>query len=153
MLVSERASAVSKGTTKSGRQSSVKAGVNAFGGITKAAGPLANLAGANSQSQLNGEAETSRETLVTTTLATRVTNVLPNGNLVLQGSKEVQVNSERQLVSVRGIVRPSDLSPQNTVRSDRLALLEVHINGKGVVGDAIRRPFILYRLLLGILPF
>jgi flagellar L-ring protein precursor FlgH len=153
ILVSERASAVSKGTTKSGRQSSVKAGVDAFGGITKVAGPWANLAGANSQTQLNGEAETSRESLVTTTMATRVTNVLPNGNLVLQGSKEIQVNSERQLVIVRGVVRPSDLSPQNTVRSDRVALLEVHINGKGVVGDAIRRPFILYRLLLGILPF
>jgi len=153
ILVAERASAVSKGTTKSGRQSSVKAGVDAFGGITKAAGPWANLAGANAQSQLNGEAETSRETLVTTTLATRVTNVLPNGNLVLQGAKEVQVNSEKQLVIVRGVVRPSDLSPQNTVRSDRVALLEVHINGKGVVGDAIRRPFILYRLLLGLLPF
>jgi flagellar L-ring protein precursor FlgH len=153
ILVSERASAVSKGTTKSGRQSSVKAGVDAFGGITKALGPLANLAGADSQSQLNGEAETTRESLVTTTLATRVTNVLPNGNLVLQGTKEVQVNSERQLVTVRGVVRPSDLSPQNTVPSDRLAMLEVHINGKGVVGDAIRRPFILYRLLLGLLPF
>jgi flagellar L-ring protein precursor FlgH len=153
ILVSERASAVSKGTTKAGRQSSVKAGVDAFGGITKALGPLANLAGADSQSQLNGEAETTRESLVTTTLATRVTNVLPNGNLVLQGTKEVQVNSERQLVTVRGVVRPSDLSPQNTVPSDRLAMLEVHINGKGVVGDAIRRPFILYRLLLGLLPF
>jgi flagellar L-ring protein precursor FlgH len=39
------------------------------------------------------------------------------------------------------------------VQSDRLAQLEVHIDGKGVVGDAIKRPFILYRLLLGILPF
>ncbi|MBS1213596.1 MAG: flagellar L-ring protein [Proteobacteria bacterium] len=153
ILVSESASAVSRGTTKSGRQSSVKAGVDAFGGITKAVGPLANLAGANSQSQMNGEAETTRESLVTTTVATRVTNVLPNGNLVLQGTKEIQVNSEKQVVTVRGIVRPSDLSPQNTVPSDRLAMLEVHINGKGVVGDAIRRPFILYRLLLGILPF
>jgi flagellar L-ring protein FlgH len=153
ILVSESASAVSKGTTKSGRQSNVKAGVDAFGGITQAIGPLANLAGANSQSQVNGEAETTRESLVTTTLATRVTNVLSNGNLVLQGTKEIQVNSEKQLVTVRGVVRPSDLSPQNTVPSDRLAMLEVHINGKGVVGDAIRRPFILYRLLLGLLPF
>jgi len=153
ILVSEKASAVSKGTTKSGRQSSVKAGVTAAGGITKAVGPWANLAGANSQSQLDGQAETTRESLVTTTLATRVTDVLQNGNLVVQGSKEVQVNSERQLVSVRGVVRPSDLSPQNTVISDRVAMLEVHINGKGVVGDAIRRPFILYRILLGLLPF
>jgi flagellar L-ring protein precursor FlgH len=90
---------------------------------------------------------------VSTTLAARVTHVLPNGLLVVEGAKEIQVNSERQLITVRGVVRPADLSPGNVVRSDRLAQLEVHINGKGVVGDAIRRPFFLYRLLLGLLPF
>ena len=51
------------------------------------------------------------------------------------------------------MVRPADLLADNTIRSDRLAELEVRVNGKGVVGDAIRRPFILYRLLLGLLPF
>jgi flagellar L-ring protein precursor FlgH len=50
-------------------------------------------------------------------------------------------------------VRPTDLLSDNTVRSDRLAQLEVRVNGKGVVGDAIRRPNFLYRILLGLLPF
>ena len=54
---------------------------------------------------------------------------------------------------VRGIVRPLDLAPDNSVASDRLAQMEVSVNGKGVLGDAIRRPNFLYRLLLGILPF
>jgi flagellar L-ring protein precursor FlgH len=63
------------------------------------------------------------------------------------------VNSEHQEVLVRGVIRPIDLSPDNQVGSDRLAQLEVRINGKGVVNDAVRRPFILYRLLLGLLPF
>lgn len=153
IYVVERASAVSKGATTSSRQSSVSASVDALGGLTKAAGPLANLAGAQSQTQLKGEAETSRETVLTTTLATRVTHVLPNGNLVVEGTKDLQVNSERQLVTVRGVVRSSDLNSENTVSSDRVAQLEVRINGKGVVGDAVRRPFFLYRLLAGILPF
>jgi flagellar L-ring protein precursor FlgH len=48
--------------------------------------------------------------------------------------------------------RPVDLSTANIVRSDHLGQLEVRLNGKGVVGDAIRRPFILYRMLMGILP-
>ena len=52
----------------------------------------------------------------------------------------------------RGVVRPADLLADNTVLSDRLAQLEVRVNGKGVVGDAIKRPFILYRILLGLLP-
>jgi flagellar basal body L-ring protein FlgH len=46
-----------------------------------------------------------------------------------------------------------DLSPGNVVPSTSLADLEVHINGKGVVNDAVRRPFFLYRLLLGLMPF
>jgi flagellar L-ring protein precursor FlgH len=73
--------------------------------------------------------------------------------MVVEGVKDLQVNSERQLITVRGVVRPVDLTPGNLVRSDRLAQLEVRINGKGVVGDAIRRPFFLYRILLGLLPF
>jgi flagellar L-ring protein FlgH len=65
----------------------------------------------------------------------------------------VGVNSEDQAITLRGIVRPQDLSFDNVVGSDRLAMLEVRVNGRGVVGDAIRRPNFLYRLLLGVLPF
>jgi flagellar L-ring protein precursor FlgH len=153
ILVVERASAVAKGTTKTARAAAAKGSVTALGGVTRAAGPLANLAGLGSESQLSGEGTTSRETVVSTTLSARVTHVLPNGYLVVEEVKDVQINSERQIVTVRAVVRPADLSPGNMVQSDRLAQLEVRINGKGVVGDAIRRPFFLYRLLLGLLPF
>jgi flagellar L-ring protein FlgH len=153
ILVIERASAIATGTTKSKRSSSANASVGALAGVTRAAGPLASLANLGSETQLSGEGTTSRSTLLTTTLAARVTHVLPNGYLVVEGVKDVQVNSERQLVTVRGVVRPADLTPDNVIRSDRLAQMEVRVNGKGVVGDAIRRPNILYRILLGILPF
>jgi len=73
--------------------------------------------------------------------------------MVVEASKDVEINTERQTITVRGVVRPTDLLSDNTVRSDRLAQLEVRVNGKGVVGDAIKRPNILYRLLLGLLPF
>ncbi len=153
IMVGERASAVSKGMTKTSRSSNAQASVGALGGITKAAGSLANLANLGGQSQLSGEGETSRETVLSTTLSARITHVLPNGALVLEGTKDVQINSEQQVVAVRGMIRPSDLSPANTVPSERLAHLEVRISGKGVVGDSVRRPFFLYRLLLGLLPF
>jgi flagellar L-ring protein precursor FlgH len=78
---------------------------------------------------------------------------MPNGALVVEASKDIEVNSERQTITVRGVARPADIGSDNSVRSDRLAQLELRVNGKGVVGDAIRRPFILYRLLLGLLPF
>jgi len=152
IVVAERASAVAKGTTKTTRASSAKSSITALKGPVKPGGPLANLASLNGASQLAGEGTTSRETLLTTTLSARVTHVLPGGAMVIEGSKEVQVNSEQQTITVRGVIRPSDLSPDNTVSSDRLAHLEVRISGKGVVNDAVRRPFVLYRLLLGLLP-
>jgi flagellar L-ring protein FlgH len=153
IVVTESASAVAQGTTKTQRQSTLNSSIGAVGGATRATGAWQNLANLSTQSQLNGEGATSRSTQLNTVLSARVARVLPNGYLVVEGSKEVGVNSERQIVTVRGIVRPVDISPANTVSSDQLAQLELKVNGKGVIGDAVRRPFILYRLLMGLLPF
>jgi flagellar L-ring protein precursor FlgH len=153
ILVVENASAVAKGTTKTQRTSSVKSNVAALAGITKATGPLANLAGINSDTQLDGQGATSRDIVISTTLTARVAAVLPNGAMLVEAAKDVGINSENQTITVRGVVRPADIAADNTVRSDRLGQLEVKVNGKGVVGDAIKRPFILYRLMLGLLPF
>jgi len=153
ILVVENASAVAKGTTKTQRTSTAKSNVAALAGITKATGPLANLAGISSDTQLDGQGATSRDIVISTTLTARVVAVLPNGALLVEAAKDVGINSENQIITVRGVVRPADVAADNTVRSDRLAQLEVKVNGKGVVGDAIKRPFFLYRLLLGLLPF
>ena len=153
IVVSDKASALNKGTTTSSRKSSTKQSVGSIFGPTKVAGPLSNLASASGDTQLQGTGTTSRDSVLTTTLSARVALVLSNGYLVVDGLKDISVNAERQTVHVRGILRPSDLNALNQVASDRLAMLEIKVNGKGVVGDAIRRPNILYRLLLGILPF
>jgi flagellar L-ring protein FlgH len=79
--------------------------------------------------------------------------VLPNGYLVVDAVKDVQVDSEHQLISIRGVVRPADITTANTVSSDKVAEMEIHVNGKGVINDAIHRPNFLYRLVLGLLPF
>lgn len=153
IIVAERASAIAQGTTKTSRQSDAEYSITAAGGLTKPTGPLTNLLGVSGAQALQGEGATSRTTALTTTLSARVADVLPNGNLVIEGTKLVVVNSESQTVTVRGIVRPFDIGSGNAIASDRLAQLEVRINGKGVVQDAIRRPNFLYRLLLGLLPF
>ncbi len=153
IVVAEQASAVTTGNTKTERSSSTKNSIAALAGITKSTGPLANLANLSGDTQLNGQGTTSRSTTLTTTLTARITHVLPNGGLVVEASKDIQINSERQTITVRGVVRPADIDPTNSVQSNRLAELEVRVNGKGVVGDAIKRPFILYRILLGLLPF
>ncbi len=153
IVVAEQASAVTTGNTKTQRSSSTKNSLAALAGITKSTGPLANLANLSGDTQLNGQGTTSRSTTLSTTLTARIIHVLPNGGLVVEASKDIQINSERQLITVRGVVRPADIDPTNSVQSNRLAELELRVNGKGVVGDAIKRPFILYRILLGLMPF
>jgi flagellar L-ring protein precursor FlgH len=153
ILVNETFSAVATGDVKTARQSTAQSAITAAGGITRATGPLANLAKTNTQTALQGQGSTSRGAVLTATLSARVTNVLPNGYLVIEGTKRVQVSSENQVVTVRGVIRPVDLDPANNVPSERIAQMEVQVNGKGVIGDSIHRPNFLYRLLLGLLPF
>ena len=153
VVVNENANAVSTGTTKTQRASAATSQTSALGGTLNAANPLQNLLNTNNNMSLNGQGTTSRQTTLTATLTARVIDVLPNGYLVIEGHKTVLVNSENQVVTLRGVVRPVDLSTANVVASDSVGQMELQINGKGVVNDSIRRPNFLYRLLLGILPF
>ena len=153
IVVRDRASAIARGTTKSARAAEAQSGITGLFGTPPGGGRLQNLLNLSGSSSLDGQGETSRETILSTTLSARVTHVLPNGILVVQGQKTVRVNSEMQTVTVRGLLRPLDVSALNTVFSDQIAALEVAVDGKGIVGDAVRRPNVLYRILLGILPF
>ena len=153
IVVAENASAVSRGTTKSSRNSSASASVGKLAGIPSAAGALQNMLSLQGDSKLDGSGATTRQSTIAATVTARVVDVLPNGNLVVEGTKAVMVNSERQMVTIRGVVRPYDLSTRNLIQSDRVAQMELTINGEGVVNDAIRRPNFLYRLLLGLMPF
>lgn len=153
IVVDESASAVSTGTTKTQRASSASGGFSSAAGKFELPARLGNVISANGSQSLNGQGTTTRTTTLITTLTARVVDVLPNGFLVIEGARNVIVNSENQTVTLRGVVRPNDLSRANTVSSDAIAQMELKINGKGVVNDSIRRPNFLYRLLLGVLPF
>jgi flagellar L-ring protein FlgH len=153
ILVQESASAVSTGQSKTSRASSAQASVTSLAGPKAATGALANLLNTNSTQALDGEGTTSRNTTLTATISARVTHVLINGNLVVEGTRNLNVNSENQVITVRGVIRPIDLDTTNSVPSARLADMELQVNGKGIVNDAIRRPNFLYRLILGLLPF
>ena len=153
ILVADRASAVSKGTLNSSRSSNARYSIGALGGPTRIPGPLSDLARFGGERDVQGQGETTRENNLTTTLSARVTHVLPNGVMVVEGTKAVAINAEMQQVRVRGLIRREDIGAANVVRSDRIAQLEISVSGRGVVADAVKRPFILYRILLGVLPF
>ena len=153
VLVSERASALTSGAITQSRDSDSSSGVSRLLGVMAPATSLPNLFGQASQSSLQGQASTSRQTDVSAVITAYVTQVMPNGNLVIEGAKEVAVNSERQLVWIRGVVRQIDLAQDNSISSARIALLDLRVNGRGVVQDAIRRPNPIYRLFRKLLPF
>jgi flagellar L-ring protein precursor FlgH len=153
IVVTETINAAATGASTTERASSANASITALAGPKSATGALANLLTQSGDQKLNGTGTTTRTTTLTTVLTARVVKVLPGGLLYIEGSKDLQVNSEQQAIKVRGIVRNADITTLNTVASTQIADMEISLNGKGVVGDAIRRPNALYRFLLGILPF
>jgi len=153
IVVSENASAVVSGATNTSRKSSANNQITSLAGNLAPSSQFANLVNLTNAQSLQGQGQTSRTLTLSTTVSARVIQVTPNGTLVVEGTKDIAVNSEKQTVTVSGQVRPADLTTANTVLSTQVANLQVHVTGKGVVNDAIKRPFILYRLLLGLLPF
>ena len=153
VVVSEQASALTRGSTTEARDSDSDSSISRLLGVMGAGRPLPNLFGQSSSRSMAGQASTSRSTNVTAVVTAHVTQVTPNGNLIIEGAKEVSVNSERQIVWLRGVVRQADLAQDNSVGSERLGLLELKVNGKGVVNAAIRRPNPLFRLFQQLLPF
>jgi flagellar L-ring protein FlgH len=153
IVVSESVNAVASGVSTTERASSASQSISQLAGIKSPTGALANLLGTTGDQKLNGTGSTSRAATLTATLTGRVVKVLPGGMLLIEGDKNIEVNSEQQSITVRGVVRTADISNANTVASTQVADMEVKVNGKGVVGDAIKQPNAVYRFLLGLLPF
>lgn len=106
----------------------------------------------STQSNYKGDGSTSRTTEVVGAVSARVIGVYPNGNLAVVGHKDVEVNHERQVLTLVGIVRPDDLGPDNSIDSDRLAELYVHLGGRGDIDDQQRQGW-LTRLINKVWPF
>jgi flagellar L-ring protein precursor FlgH len=153
IVVTETINAAASGVSTTERASSANAAITALIGPKSSTGALPNLLTQSGDQKLNGTGTTTRTATLNATLSARVVKVLPGGLLYIEGSKDLQVNSEQQAILVRGVIRNSDITTGNTVGSTQIADMEIRLNGKGVVNDAIRRPNLLYRVLLGLLPF
>ena len=117
------------------------------------AGALAsNLVTANSTHTSTGVAEVKRNEAVTVRLAGVVTQVLPNGNLVVSARQEMRVNGELRELMVSGVIRPQDIASDNTVRHDRMAEARIAYGGRGSATD-VQSPRWGQQLVDILLPF
>ena len=112
-----------------------------------------NLFSPSSSQALNGKGQTAVSTSLTTTLAASVTEVLPNGMMVIEARRDVEVTNQKETMVLRGIIRREDLSPLNAVSSTAITHLEVSVKGNGVVSDGTRPPNVVVRVLLRIFGF
>lgn len=107
---------------------------------------------ASASNKFGGKGSTSRADTLTGTISSIVTEVLPNGDLRVEGRREVTVNSEKQMMSITGIVRRVDVDTKNTVLSTAIADAKIEYAGLGVL-DEVQRPGWLVRILNFIYPF
>lgn len=129
-----------KNTTDRQRSGSEDAGVGAFLGVGNILPPgamkLNPNVGINSDSQFNGSGSIKRNEKLELRVAATVVQVLPNGQLVIQGDQEVRVNYELRDLQVTGIVRTEDISRHNEVEYDRIAGARIIYGGRGQVSSA-----------------
>jgi flagellar L-ring protein precursor FlgH len=112
----------------------------------------ASLIDMNSANSSTGGGNIQRREQVTLRVATTVVQALPNGNLVVAGRQQVRVNSELRDLAVSGVIRPQDITRDNTIAHDRLAEARITYGGRGTLSD-VQTPRYGQQILDIILPF
>ncbi len=161
VLIVENVSGAKKAETKAGRDSSIDASISKLFGIPLDFN-LKNLygkgntfdpsLGSSIEYDFQGSGETSREGTLKGTITARVVDVLPNGNLMIESRKEITLNFEKQVLVLRGTIRPDDISTENTIESTRIADAQIFLVGEGII-DNKQSPGWLGRLVDRVWPF
>ncbi len=142
ILVIESTQASNNSETSAGRKSDLGFGLS--GGIDKTTLPNVDLK-VGSNNDFSGKGSTQTTGNIRTKIGATVDSVLANGNLVIRGSKRIVINGEEQVIKVKGVVRPSDISPDNAVLSYNIADAELSFEGNGIINDN-QKPGLLTKL-------
>jgi flagellar L-ring protein precursor FlgH len=147
IVVTEALVAETDGGVKNSRASSANSGLTSLFGLLKASNALQNLVGMNAGSALAAGGQSTTNSSLSTTFGAEVVDVLPNGMLVVQATRQLTFSQQTQLIKLRGLVRPEDVSAQNQVLSTAMTDLELEVTGKGIVNDSTYRQNPLVRWL------
>lgn len=137
ILVAVQTTAAQSGDVNSSRAFQTTSGITGVAGDIKTKG-LNPLFAANSATTLKGAGATNSSSTFQTSLTAQVIAVLPSGNLVVEAQRKIFMNNQHEDVTVRGVVRPNDIGPNNTVASSALSNLEIEMKGKGIISDSTR---------------
>lgn len=132
VVIVERATASNQATTQN------KKSTKLFAGAGTGALKFIDSLGTNTESNIQGDGQTSTVTSLQTRITARVQKVLPNGNLVIEGRRVNQINNETQNIYLKGIVRPVDIAADNSVLSTSLADAEIQLSGRGPGAQATK---------------
>jgi len=149
--IAVQTTAAQSGTVDSERTFSTSSAITGIMGRSPAA--TNPLLAANSATVLKGQGSTASNTTFSTSLTGQVIAVLPSGNLVVEASRQIFMNNQHENVSVRGVIRPGDIGPGNTVPSTALSNLEIEMKGKGIISDGVRPPNPITRAVLWLFGF
>jgi flagellar L-ring protein precursor FlgH len=161
----ESSSASNKASTETARDSSLLAQIVAFFGLERKYNdptypgfnpdrlfnPFSAVQG-GIESDFEGSGETFRSGDLTAYITARVTDIMPNGNLKIEGSREVEVNNEKQIITLSGTVRTIDISSDNIILSTYISDARITYSGSGVIDDR-QRPGWMANILNKIWPF
>ncbi len=153
VVVTESLAASTDGQVKNTRASNASSSLTSLFGALKAANNLQNLVGQTSASGLTAQGQSTTNSSLVTTFGAEVVDVLPNGMLVVQATRQLTFSQQTQLIRLRGLVRPEDVSAQNEVLSTAMTDLELEVTGKGIVNDSTYRQNPLVRFLEKLLVF
>ena len=140
-------SAKTSNSTAASRTAGTSAGVPHFLGLESSLGRVlpggfdpANAVETESKTSKSGSGAVTRSEKISLTIAAVVTAVLPNGNMVIQGTQEVKTNNELRQLTVAGIVRPEDISSSNTIRHTQIAEARISYGGRGDISRVQKTP-------------
>jgi flagellar L-ring protein precursor FlgH len=153
IVVTESLAASTDGQVKNSRASNASSGLTGLFGSLKATSKLQNLIGQTSASGLTAQGQSTTNSSLATTFGGEVVDVLPNGMLVVQATRQLTFSQQTQLIKLRGLVRPEDVSAQNQVLSTAMTDLELEVTGKGIVNDSTYRQNPVVRFIEKLLVF
>jgi flagellar L-ring protein precursor FlgH len=140
-------SATTKNQTATSRASNSSLGVPNFLGLESSLGKVlpggfdpANMINTKSGTSNAGAGAVNRSEKISLTIAAVVSGVMPNGNLVIQGTQEVRTNAEVRQLTVAGIVRPEDISSANTIKHTQIAEARISYGGRGDISRVQKTP-------------